>query len=70
MKEQEMEEFTPYENEDNELVMSLLRSIILAKLEKKLKSISVESASTEENYCQVLGFVEGLKYAIETVKNS
>ncbi len=69
-KEQEIEEYEPFENEDNELILDLQKSLILTKLQKKIDSFSTDNASTEFDFCELSGFVKGLKYCVEIIKNT
>ena len=69
-KEQEIEEFMPYENEDNELLLQIFRSLLITKMEKKLKLLNIETATSEMDYCQILGYTSCLRDCIEIIKNT
>lgn len=50
--------------------LDMYKILLQTKLQRKLDSLNVESASTEANYCQILGFSEGIKFCLETIKNT
>jgi len=58
------------ESEEPQLLIDSYRDLIIAKLEKRLMGLSVEYATTEQSYCELSGFANGIKEAINIIKNT